>query len=291
MHEARRVLLDDIDKATRVLRRRSLGDEPLHTARKEMKRTRAGLRLLREALGNAAYRRLNRSIRDAARPLTPARDAKVLLEALASVLRSAGESAQNDLASKLRRALQEQRRASRDELSSESLNGGSTRLKEAAQALKILKSSRLDHARVDDALKRAYKKAYEAFALARREPSNECLHEWRKQVKYHFHQLEILQPLKPRRIGKTLKRAHRLADHLGDDHDLALLHEVITLHATQASSDTSAATALIKELKRRRVKLQRKSYRLGSKLYADKPKRAARRARKYLEASRPQNKK
>src|SRR4029453_4660084 len=60
--------------------RRPLTDETVHDARKRLKRARAGLRLLRAALGNRAYRRENRALRDAARPLSEARDAKVLVE-------------------------------------------------------------------------------------------------------------------------------------------------------------------------------------------------------------------
>ncbi|HEX2492804.1 MAG TPA: CHAD domain-containing protein [Steroidobacter sp.] len=289
MRGARRVLFDHIDRAIRTLQRHSLADEPVHEARKEMKRTRAGLRLLREALGEPAYRRLNRSVRDAARPLTPIRDAKVLHDALEDVLQQAGKSAQ-DCPRELRQVLQQERRLSREKLSDKDLKAIGTRLGEVKRYLQSLPESRLDHAHTDAALKQAYKKAHKALALANREPSNEHLHEWRKQVKYHFQQLEFVQPLKPKLIGATIKQAHQLSDRLGEDHDLALLHEKIALHATEAqsSSDTAASDALIKELKRLRAKLQRKSYRLGKKLYADKPKRVAKQVGKYVDAWRSQ---
>jgi CHAD domain-containing protein len=283
MRGARRLVVETVGGAIRTLRRTSLTDESLHRVRKEMKRTRAGLRLLRDTLGKTAYERSNRSVRDAARPLTPVRDAKVLRDVLDDILRSADKSARNRFPSELRRVLQDQQRSSHDKLSHASVRTIGIRLQELEQRLQTLPGARLDHARADVALTRAYKKARKAFTLAGRKPSNERLHEWRKQVKYHLHQLEILQPLKRGRIGAIIKHAHKLADHLGDDHDLALLHETIVLHATQTSSEPSASAALIRELKRRRAKLQRMSYRLGKKLYADKPKRVARRARKYLE--------
>ncbi len=286
MRGARRVLVEHIDKAIRTLQRHSLADEPVHEVRKEMKRTRAGLRLLREALGETAYRRLNRSVRNAARPLTPIRDAKVLRDALDNLLQQAGKSAQKQRRSELHQVLQQERRLSRDKFSNKDLNAIRARLQEVKQHLQSLPDSRLDHAPTDAALKRAYKKAHRAFALAEQEPSNEHLHEWRKQVKYHFHQLEFVQPLKPKRIGAMIKQAHQLADYLGDDHDLALLHERIALHATQAqaSSDTAATDALIADLKGQRAKLQRKSYRLGKKLYADRPRQVAKRIGKYANA-------
>ncbi|HEY4370282.1 MAG TPA: CHAD domain-containing protein [Steroidobacteraceae bacterium] len=290
MRGVRRVLIDHIDRAIHTLQRHSLADGLVHGTRKEMKRMRAGLRLLREALGETAYRGLNRSVRDAARPLTPIRDAKVLRDALNNVLQQAGNAAQKTRPSALRQALQQEQRLSRDKLSNKDLNAISTRLQEVKQHLQRLPDSRFDRAPTDVALKRAYKKAHRAFALTEREPSNEHLHEWRKQVKYHFYELQFVQPLAPKRIDATSKQAHRLSDHLGDDHDLALLHEKIALHATQAeaSAETTATDALIKELKRRRAKLQRKSYRLGKKLYADKPKQVAKQIEKYVDARRQQ---
>jgi len=286
MRGARRVLLHHVDAAIHILQRRSLGDEPVHEARKEMKRARAGCRLLCNALGETAYQRLNRSVRDAARPLTPIRDSKVLHEALDDLLQEASESAQESDVSQVRRALRQEHASSRDKLSNKEIAASRARLQEVKQRLQEVPDFRLDHASVDAALGRAYKKAHKAFAAAQREPSNEHLHEWRKQVKYHFHQLELVQPLKPNRIDATIKQAHKLADHLGDDHDLALLQQKIVLHATQApaSSAAVATDALIDEIKRRRAKLQRKSYRLGKKLYADKPKRVAKRMGKYVEA-------
>jgi CHAD domain-containing protein len=285
MRGARRVLLAHIDRAIRTLRKHSLAAEPVHEVRKEMKRTRAGLRLLREALGETAYRRLNRSVRDAARALTPIRDVNVLHDTLDNLVQHAGNSVQDHLLP-LREVLRHEHHLSREKLSARDLQHISACLREVRRHLQRLPESRLDRASTEVALKRAYKKAHKAFAIARQEPSNEHLHEWRKQVKYHFEQLELVEPLEPKRIGATIKQAHQLSDHLGDDHDLAMLHQKIALHATEAqsSANTAVADALIEELKRLRTKLQRKSYRLGKKVYADKPKRVARRVGKYVAA-------
>src|SRR5256885_13935531 len=57
-------------------------DEDTHDARKRTKKLRALLRLVRRELGDDVYRRENRALRDAARRLSPVRDAWVLVEAL-----------------------------------------------------------------------------------------------------------------------------------------------------------------------------------------------------------------
>src|SRR5262245_12367688 len=79
----RRIVRKQLSKAVQALEERQpLSDEAVHTARKQMKKVRAGLRLLREAFGSRAYERENTCIRDAARPLTTARDAGVLVDTL-----------------------------------------------------------------------------------------------------------------------------------------------------------------------------------------------------------------
>src|SRR5436190_20379458 len=60
-------------------------DEALHEARKCFKKVRAMLRLVRPKIGTKMYRGENLCIRDAARPLTEVRDAKILIETLDSL--------------------------------------------------------------------------------------------------------------------------------------------------------------------------------------------------------------
>src|SRR5947207_2716692 len=80
----RRMARKQITKALKTLggAKQLLEDEDVHDARKRLKKARALLRLLRPALGAPVYRRENGSIRDAARPLTDMRDAKILVETL-----------------------------------------------------------------------------------------------------------------------------------------------------------------------------------------------------------------
>ena len=60
-------------------------DERIHSARKSFKRVRAVLRLVRYAVGRSAYEFENEAFRDAGRPLSEVRDAKILIEALKSL--------------------------------------------------------------------------------------------------------------------------------------------------------------------------------------------------------------
>ena len=57
-------------------------------------------------------------------------------------------------------------------------------------------------------LKRVYRNGRDAFAVAQDDPSQEHLHEWRKQVKYLWHQLQVLQPIQLGQLTALADQAH-----------------------------------------------------------------------------------
>lgn len=272
MRGVRDTVVDQFDYAIRLLRH-PLTDKPAHEIRKTLKRIRAGLRLLREPLGDPAYRQLNRAVRDTGRLLTPIRDAKVLLETLDGLSRRLHEGN----AAPLRRTLQQARRDIKARLTAADILRIRHRLRQVEHRLQTLPESSLDRADIDGALKKAYKKAHDAFKVAVQKPDDEHLHEWRKKVKYHFTELEFVESLRPTLLKATIKRAHKLSDCLGSDHDLAVLREKIDayIEAVKHGSRRKDAEPLLVELQRHRVKLQHKSRKLGKAIYSKKPRRGA----------------
>src|SRR4029078_8088646 len=63
-------------------------DRAVHKTPKRLKRTRAALRLNRPALGERAYERESRALRDAARPLGRVRDATAILDTCKSLIKT-----------------------------------------------------------------------------------------------------------------------------------------------------------------------------------------------------------
>ena len=84
---------------------RSSLDERIHSVRKRFKRVRAVVRLVRDAIGESAYQTENESFRDAGRPLSEVRDAKVLLEALEKLKEKSGREARHAPFRQARKAL------------------------------------------------------------------------------------------------------------------------------------------------------------------------------------------
>ena len=66
--------------------------------------------------------------------------------------------------------------------------------------------------------------------------------------------------------------AHDLSDHLGDDHDLALLRDVVQRRRA-AFADPGDKRHLLEGIDQRRAELQFAAISLGERIYADKPKR------------------
>src|SRR5215211_5264719 len=80
----KRVVVARVDDAVAILRGEAGAGpaEAVHEARKDIKKTRSALRLVRDAVGDDVWRLENDHYRDCARKLSAFRDAEILVEAL-----------------------------------------------------------------------------------------------------------------------------------------------------------------------------------------------------------------
>ena len=78
-----------------------------------------------------------------------------------------------------------------------------------------------------DGLKRIYQQGRDAFKTACKRPSPENLHEWRKKAKLLGYGLELIEGLGLRKTSRMIKRATRLSEALGDDHDLFMVETAL----------------------------------------------------------------
>ncbi len=261
-------------------------DSAVHDARRQLRQARAGLRLLRSSLGKARYRRENHALRDAARPLTLPRDAKVLRATLREFTQrdaAESESARTDarLLADLERHLDDRLARLRAELnegaSHVASNGNeplAVRLAGARNAIDRFRQ-RTRHWRlkghawpsVSAGVERVYCSGREAFSRAKKEPTVARLHECRKQAKFLRYELEMLKPAWPKRGGKLARLADRLGDILGENHDLALFADVVCEHFFTSPD----AELLLAKLDQRRDSLTCRAIAIGNRLYRRKP--------------------
>jgi len=284
MDVVRQELAEDLGRAVRALRSGNRSGRCIHDIRKNLKHCRALLRLLRQSLGKDAYREENARLRDAARPLMSVRDAAALVEALDGLRpRSNGGMT---FCSAIRTALRRETRERHEQLHRDALLSSARVVSGVALRMRLMSQERLARADPAKAVERAYRTSCRAMTLAERERSRDSLHEWRKQVKYFASQLTSLSAVMRGDLGKTCKKSHRLADCLGDDHDLALLHDKIIEYRKLGATADAEVNALLRQLARRRAKLQSKAYRRGRQLFAISDRRLEARVRQGLSANR-----
>lgn len=268
LREVRRILVEWIAAASAALAKKKVTDGDIHAARKQLKKARAALRLLRGSIGEIAYRRENVALRDAARPLGVARDSRVLVAALDGLIERHKATLSAVRLNKFRRILRQEQMQARRALTRALITKQRTALRAVMERSERWRLQGEDWVVIGDGLTRRYRRSRRNLARARESRDTECLHDWRKQVKYLWHQLQILQPLRPGKIGALARQCHKLADYLGDDHDLAVLRSKIEAHAN-AFELARDLDELLHRLDRRRVQLQDKAFALGSRLFAD----------------------
>jgi CHAD domain-containing protein len=247
---------------------RPISEESVHSARKRLKRARAELRLMRPALGDRVYRRENRALRDAARPLSEARDAKVMVETFQALGLDHGVNTR-----RFRAVLAQQRR------------DATHKIQNPKRVAAVLGDLRSVHRRVSRArprrhgwsvmgpgLRRTYRAGRRAYAAARLRRTPALLHEWRKQTKYWWHIVQILEPIWPEALRRIGRQAHRLSDQLGEDHDLVMLRE-----SAARSADPATRQAALDGIDRRRQALQNRAMALGAIVFKERPRTLERR--------------
>jgi len=262
----RRSLRKDLRQAARDLTGGGhASDRRLHDVRKILKRARAELRLVRAMLGDETFDRENRALRDAGRPLRTIRDAKCLVETIdALAARATGKDLQ--ALRRERQALVAARRRVRARFDA------SGRPVAAARRLVDQELARIDRwpserrgwSVLGPGLKHVYRAGRKALAAARRRPTVESLHELRKQAKYLWHAVQLLERVHPRAMKTLATRIHRLSDRLGEDHDLAVLVE--------RCRRRGVVTRLAAE---RRAKLREDALRLARRVFDPPPRRFA----------------
>lgn len=244
--------------------------EVVHDVRKRFKKIRAVLRLVRGGWGSRAYRRENACYRDAGRPLTEVRDAAALVETVDDLAEHfAGEVSLEPFLPLREALLARQREVQRRVLEEQDT------LEQVADAVDQLRKRVKDwHIASDDwsalegGLRRTCEREAQAHAAAQAEPADEVLHEWRKRVKDLWHQLQVLQPIRPRVLEKLADQAHALGGDLGDDHNLAVLKGLFR-DEPEWFTDVAAVEQVLPLLERRRAELQRSAFERGEQFYRE----------------------
>ena len=252
---------------------RELSDpEAVHEVRKALKRWRALLRLLARPLGEQADQ-MRSEARELMRAIAGARDAQAALDAL-SDLRKSDRPFSPTSAETIRTRLTELRDAAEAKSFTRSMRDRLSRYFDyATLSLERWPLKAIDFDIATDGLTSTYRRARQLVPDSWSDADPEQLHDLRRRVVEHRHQMDLVEPLWPR-LGKVwAEEAQRLLNQLGSCQDLAVLNSFTEPHQPLAPW-RSRLTPLIDARHEAHLK---SAARLAGRLFAEKPKAFRRR--------------
>jgi CHAD domain-containing protein len=246
--------------------------EAVHEVRKALKRWRALMRLLARPLGEQADQ-MRSEARELMRAIAGARDAQSALDAL-NDLRKADVPFSPTSIETIRARLTEMRDAAEAKSFTKAMRDRLSRyLDYATLSLERWPLKAIDFDIVTDGLTSTYRRARQLVPDTWPDSEAEHLHDLRRRVVEHRHQMDLIEPLWPR-LGKVwAEEAQRLRNQLGSCQDLAVLAELTAPHKPLAPW-RSRLTPLISA---RRDAHLKSAARLAGRLFAEKPKAFRRR--------------
>ena len=276
-----RICLEQFESSLDTLSERRDLNLAIHELRKSNKRVRALLRMVRPVIGNKVYRAENDALARASRLVAPVRSGRVLLEAVTKLRSRYGHL----LASGVFGGIEDRLRGRHERLTSRVMDDPAI----LGEVTAIIYRARSRYAAwptdpadprygpriipnsfrsIGGGVSRTYERGRKSMETAYRTRAPEQFHEWRKQVKYLRHQMEILDPLWPEVIGGLAISLEQLGDVLGEDHDQS---ELIGLVAAlpELAPDPDERNLLVALSHHRRQELEGAARVMGGRIYAE----------------------
>ncbi len=271
----RRLCCERLDEALETLEKVERLDA-VHNVRKEIKKLRSILRLMRRDIGRDTYSRHTEVLREAARLLMDFRDAQVKLNAFDSLAKHFRRNFSASQFAPIRSALAKECLVAQKKLR-KSMAPLKRILSRSRNQIGDLKIKGRGWKAIAPGLKKIYGRGKDAFETALLKPSPPNFHEWRKRVKDLWYELRLLCPANPRRLKIGAARFGKLGDLLGDDHDLFMLKEF----ASNKNSRMDHKDRFETFISSRQSELRSAGLKLGRKLYREKPAHFCRQIGKY----------
>jgi CYTH domain-containing protein/CHAD domain-containing protein len=252
-------------------------ESAVHEVRKRCKETRGLARLVRRDLGDE-FAPFDQMVRSAANDLSALRDAHAVLATLDHLL----DAHPNEVDVRSVR----DRQAEASAAATAAIEDGDDRIRTArAQLIQAREHAAgwvvpRGFAPLGDGLAATYAQGRRGLRRAEQLPINHRFHDWRKAVKYLWYQTRLLHDAAPSVLGPLVDQLDGLADALGDDHDLAVLVDL--LDADPDRFGTPESVAHVRQLATlQQDELRIAAYRSGATIYAEPAPAFRRRIRSY----------
>jgi CHAD domain-containing protein len=258
--------------------RRALADsehsdaEAVHEVRKALKRWRALLRLLAHPLGEQADQ-MRAEARELMRALSGARDAQSALDALADLRKGELPFSPTSMETISQRLTAIKDAAEQTGFTKDMRDRLSRYLDYATLSLERWPLAAINFDTVADGLIATYRRGRQLLPENWAEADAEHLHDLRRRVVEHSHQMNLIEPLWPR-LGKVWsEEAQRLRNRLGACQDLAVFTGLTAPHQPLAPWRSRLAPVI----EVRRGAHLKTAARIAGRLFAEKPKAFRRR--------------
>ncbi len=194
----------------------------VHPARRRLKFGRSLLRLMKPALGAAAFQVENQALRDAAQALAGLRHTEAMIEAIAKLKADDKDAKANE---SVYAALETAARNLREDAVSPEETA--RRIEEAFGAIEAMRGRisswtlpRRDISLFVEGMRASFAKARRMLREGLEHKDLPLLHEARKSVIHHLHHIETLKPLWPKLFKVWAAELQKLREELGDLNDL-----------------------------------------------------------------------
>ncbi len=272
----RRIARAQLDRTLAEVSEITTNPSGVHESRKALKRLRALLRLVMPAIGDKSFERRNAALRRIARMLSVSRDADVLAKTYDGVM-----GANEDLDALLSNA--------RDSVLAQHEQARAVITTETAEQVKVLLAKEFkqfsrssfkgrDFSAIERGLETSYRAVRRALKLIKKKPSDENFHDLRKAVQWHWRHMSLLSRAWPDAFSVRVAASRELSQMLGDDHDLAMLHQA-ALNARDISNE--AQSAIIGECHARQAAIRAAIQPRAARLFAEAPSPFVRRIGSY----------
>ena len=231
----------------------------IHRVRKEIKKSRAILRLAGDTQRRGANHKAARRLRKVAHRLDASRDAHVMLQELKKLANGHAARFLETHHALLNHSRREDRQFRKH------ASGAARRLLQSAKRrVRKLKFEASGWEAIEPGLKQNYRRARAMLRQAGRQPLPENFHDWRKHVKNFRYHLEMLCPDWPAETRVLTAKLDRLGDCLGQDHDLYMLQ-----HFVADEDNPKEAPGLNRLIAARQEKLRAEALKLGAAVFLE----------------------
>lgn len=267
--ELRTAIVDELRAAARAAREASAQSsrqaKAVHEFRKALRRARAVLALVQQALPREARKAAREALRDARRAVSAARDQVVAPEAMARLALADDE---RELANAvLAAAAQAVPPAGDIELA---LAEGAARAAAEVEVVEAALPASIGWPTLIAGLEAEYRRARRARRAAK--GSRRAFHSWRRRTKELAHQLDLLARYGGAKVGALRDEVAAVVDTQADAVDLIMLRDLVRAH-TQGDQHERLVAAIDHEL----APQMKASRRAGRDAFRRKPAQLARR--------------